>query len=136
MDNLKFNVSNLLTQDIGATQGFEIYTKPKPDNPDNIKQIKGVVTLMNADTKILGTFQVDATIDLECSRCLKEFPKSYTLNFERQFQYHPQSDSEDLPISPNQTLDIAEAIKEEILLKIPLKPLCKKDCKGIKYNKQ
>lgn len=136
MDNLKFNVSNLLTQDIGATQEFEIYIKPKPDNPDKIKQIKGMVTLMNADTKILGTFQVDVTIDLECSRCLEEFPKSYTLNFERQFQHRPQTDSEDLPISPDQTLDIAEAIREEILLKIPLKPLCKNDCKGIKYNKQ
>lgn len=59
--------------------------------------------------------------DLVCSRCLKEFEQNlrnddFTL---------------DVDVSGQDEVDITDNIREEIVVLLPIKPLCKKDCKGL-----
>jgi len=59
--------------------------------------------------------------DVRCVRCLEKFHQTFSEEFN--FNY--------LISDENQILDITERVREELILNFPLKPLCRKDCKGI-----
>lgn len=63
--------------------------------------------------KIMGT------MSFECSRCLKVFEQKIEIPFECSFT------KEDFEC------DVAEEIRETIIINIPMQPLCGKDCKGL-----
>ncbi|MEW6009037.1 MAG: DUF177 domain-containing protein [Candidatus Omnitrophota bacterium] len=71
--------------------------------------------VLNVDVIMSGAMKFD------CSRCLKpgkwQFKKNTKFNFD---------------IKPTDTsIDITPDLKEEIILNLSLKPLCKSDCKGL-----
>ncbi len=75
--------------------------------------------------KVGNTVSVHAKVhserDVRCVRCLGKFHQKLFDEFD--FNYLISSES--------QILDITENVREELILNFPLKPLCKKDCKGI-----
>ncbi len=133
MKTLRVSVADLLNQGVGAQKTVEIDSSFANDLV--VPKIKGKVTLTNTKDSILAFFQVDATVELECSRCLNHFRKGYTLNFEREYRRLAR-DREELAVEKGLTVNLTEAIKQEIILKIPYKPLCKPDCPGIQYKKE
>jgi len=84
---------------------------------------------------------ITAGINLECSRCLE----SFTLPIKTVYEYTflPAEDmpgneeteltGEDLGLSyyRNDTIDLDPIILEQIVIQIPIKPLCKESCKGL-----
>ncbi len=81
-------------------------------------------------------------IELVCSRCLKTFDYSCDDTFE--VIYLPQPDEQelvdeieleaaDLSISyyQGETISLTELIREQLLLWLPVKPLCKDECAGL-----
>ena len=55
----------------------------------------------------------------ECSRCLEIFNKDVNISFEHSFTKQEWS------------VDITDIIEQNIILNIPMKPLCSDGCKGI-----
>lgn len=88
---------------------------------------------------IEGSFTISVT--LKCSRCLKEFSSPLDVTFRD--EYNPAGELEhedeqqltgtelDVGFYSNDEIDISELIKEQVLLAVPMKPLCKSDCQGI-----
>ena len=78
---------------------------------------------------------------LACDRCLKEFESDYKSFFE--IHYRPQfeegPDSEEIYSEmeyevvyfEGDLLDIADQIRQTILLSVPMRALCRDDCRGI-----
>ncbi len=62
------------------------------------------------------------TIQMTCSRCLNTFSKSWT-----DPSYHFDCEV----ASPHEIIDLTENIREDIILDLPVKPLCREDCKGL-----
>lgn len=64
--------------------------------------------------------KINATMYLNCSRCLEEFimplSKEVKLNF---------------LIEHQEVVDLTDNLREEIILEYPLKPLCRPDCRGL-----
>ena len=61
-------------------------------------------------------------LSLQCSRCIKMFSTSvHDLSFLRVYEL----------MSDSQIVDITPDIREEVILNIPLFPICKSDCKGL-----
>ncbi len=91
--------------------------------------------------KVLIEGAVKITVLLECSRCLKEvscfvetvFKDEYNPaeEIEREEVQHLTEKKLDLSYYSNDELDIAELINEQILLAVPMKPLCSSGCSGI-----
>lgn len=74
-----------------------------------------------AGQDLIVTGQAEFTLKCECSRCLDTIQRliktqNMCLLFEK---------------CPDQEVDITEDIREELLLQIPTKILCREDCKGI-----
>ena len=83
--------------------------------------------------------QVDARLTLECARCLTPFghevsePVDFIIRSEVPSEEPRAIDDEDYVFFKGNdlTVDIVEPVRQAILLSLPLKPLCREDCRGL-----
>jgi uncharacterized protein len=85
--------------------------------------------------------RVKTTLELPCSRCLE--PYSLPVDQEFDLRYHPHSEAsaeaetevedEDLETSfyRDEQIDLNDLLREQFYLALPMKPLCREDCKGL-----
>lgn len=90
-----------------------------------------------------GTLRV--SVGLSCGRCLSDYSRllvipfraTYTDTIKTQNNLRAETEVElttetiDLFQFQGREIDLGEAIQEQILLSLPLRPLCRKDCKGL-----
>ena len=92
--------------------------------------------------EVLVRGEMTAALDLVFGRCLKGFMRKECISF--YLTYHSEEalegvaenqevapDEMDTGFITGEELDLGEVIKEQLLLNIPMKPLCRDDCKGI-----
>jgi uncharacterized protein len=92
--------------------------------------------------EITITGRLATTLTMKCSRCLRPFQASFAEDFE--VVYCPQPESEalaeeielnetDLNVSyyEGDTISLADVARDQLLLLLPIKPLCKPDCAGL-----
>jgi len=80
------------------------------------------------DDGILAQGSLRLVLDCECARCLKPFP--FQLNLDN-WAAHLPLEGEDAVTINNDSVDLTPAIREDILLELPQRPLCKPDCAGL-----
>ena len=84
---------------------------------------------LQADVKTTGVFQ--------CDRCVEEFEHNVSARFSALYVYDSlddgrSTDDEVRVISPETPqIDLTDDIRESVMLSIPLKLLCKENCKGL-----
>ncbi len=87
---------------------------------------EGVITRLGVDDyKIKGTVKV--AFNTSCDRCTKDIVETVDVNIDKELSLAP-NDEEFLQGS---VLDLEKLLLEEIYLNLPVKTLCKEDCKGI-----
>ncbi len=73
-------------------------------------------------------------IELSCSRCLNSFIYLLESDFQEKFQ-HISSESEKEPFHEDffrgEAFNLAGILRENIILALPLKPVCSSNCKGL-----
>ncbi len=84
---------------------------------------------------------VQAQVDLKCCRCLKSFPHEVEQEFDLTYEPDPEvEEGEEIALSygdleigfyRNDELDLSLIVGEQVLLEIPMKPVCREDCKGL-----
>lgn len=93
--------------------------------------------IFKVDDNVILNGSIEYTFEDECARCLLPFDKTVTTKFEavlvRQLEENEESDEIKLKITDG-CVDLEETIKQMIYLSMPMKSLCKKDCKGICPN--
>lgn len=145
-NDLNYNVSGLLHEQVGATRGYEL-NEPELDLDENqhATDLTGSVQLLRIGTGILATVTVKATVELQCSRCLIPIKREVETKFEEDFRptvsvatgekvaaaLEGEDEEDFFRISPQQVLDITEAIRQNLLVNVPLQALCKPDCAGL-----
>jgi uncharacterized protein len=70
--------------------------------------------IVRDDKDIIVTGDLAATFSLECGRCTERF----------QHRLHLPHYSLEMPVENNQTMDLTDAIREDILLALPSYPRC------------
>ena len=91
--------------------------------------------------EVEGRVEVDAL--LACSRCLDEFAAkisgSFSLTFARELP-EVDTDEDEIEISAEEMglilysddrIDLREAVQQEVVMALPLRPLCDSRCKGL-----
>jgi len=92
------------------------------------------------DIKIKG--KIKGSYSLVCSRCLEIFEKDFSQDVSVTFKpfYETQREGEEIELTLKEMkvnlykgdrISILDLIKEEIYILVPLKPLCREDCKGL-----
>jgi uncharacterized protein len=102
--------------------------------------------LVNTGGRVLVTGKLVTTAKMECGRCLKKFDMPVDIYVEEEYVKsleNSQCDSENeecveielkdkdmaLEIDKNNIIDLDEAIRQNILVSLPIKPLCSRSCK-------
>lgn len=93
------------------------------------------VRLSRARSGLLAEVVVTATVELVCSRCLREYEQPVTAEFSEVAALHGAVAEEGaeggLEVSEAGTLDLEPLLYEALVLGIPMKPLCGPECAGI-----
>jgi uncharacterized protein len=87
------------------------------------------------------TGTVKTTLELPCSRCLEDFTHPVEAEFD--LRYLPEGanagedereiDEDDLTTAfyRDDTIDLGQLMREQFYLALPMKPLCKEECRGL-----
>jgi uncharacterized protein len=79
---------------------------------------------------VRGGFSGNTT--LECVRCLNEFNANLKWSFTELYAFDGRSETESGLILPEDAhIDLAPLIREYAFLEVPIKPVCRADCKGL-----
>ncbi len=113
------------------------------DDPDHVEILEAVSfmgKIARAGNDVYLTGAARGLVALRCSRCLEDF--AFPLKCHLDVHYIPSPDqlpeeieleAEELDESTYQgeEIDITPEIRDQLLLSLPLKPLCKEDCLGL-----
>ena len=106
-------------------------------------RLRGHVEVVDGTTLHLRG-RLDGTIEIDCARCLERygvtFGQELDLFYLPRAAGQPEAQEEEVELSDrdvvvgyyeNDHLDLGEVVREQILLGLPLKPLCREDCRGL-----
>ena len=92
----------------------------------NVKDMAGYITL---------NLVADVLYKTSCARCLAPISKSKEIVFTKTVVSEDMEvqneDNDDYIFSKDGYIDVDEALIEQIMLELPLRHLCKEDCKGL-----
>ena len=138
---MQINLSELFTSE-GKTKGYtlkiEMTQFQTSDGAYEIVEPKPVmlkvVNVGNRTLVLKG--QADLSLMIPCDRCLEPVRCSFHLDLERTLDMNQTAEEriEDLDEQPyleGYNLDVDQLVRDELLLNLPMKVLCKEDCKGI-----
>lgn len=145
----RLNVASLLMEPVGNTRDVTIELDRLPLDEDlTARNIDAQARLTRIKDAILVDARVTGMVPLECATCLAEYDQSILETFSEAFRQlvdvrtgaalssslQPTDDgSDDEPgftINENHELDLGEALRQWIVLAIPIKPCCGPDCPG------
>ena len=151
MNALRINVAGLLKEFAGAAREYPISAPPdelttllKEEHPSVIQALEplaGSVRLMRTQHSVFVRGRLGSRLEIECSRCLD--PAELGVTFQVEAEYFPEIDihtgaglpkpDDDLAftIDPNHELDLTEAIRQHLLLEMPMHVVCREACKGL-----
>ena len=132
---MKINISNL-------SQGTHEYELSKSAEELELHEhflgdITSHVTLEKSARQILLRAGLRSSASFQCDRCLDEFTKDISPSFQIVYVWDGEERGfdreEDIRLLRADTniIDISDAVRDTLLIAVPLKLLCKEDCAGL-----
>lgn len=107
-------------QELNALKGYS-FSRPLTINGAIVNRA-GVVTL---------NYTAAFTLHACCDRCLIEFDRDYSFDFEHVIVRSMNGDNDEYVVTEFDKLDMDELALTDCLLQLPSKMLCKEDCLGL-----
>lgn len=135
------NVVALLKDQVGAFRNYRLTLDEFPLDGELVaRNIEGRFRLVRLSDEIMAMVEARGVAALECQRCLRTYDQPFSVKFEEEFRLSidlatgadlaVDDDDERFGISDNHELDIAEPLRQEILVSLPMRPVCGDDCPG------
>jgi uncharacterized protein len=130
---LRVNVGFLLKEGTGYSRELDLHAAHVTVTDDfEIDNLRGSVRLTRIPQGILVQGYLYAETLTECVRCLEPFPFLFRLEFSDLFAYPPSTSGDQAyQVSEGGFIDLAPIVREEGILAVPIRALCRPDCKGL-----
>ena len=135
---------NLKTLKEGITEYWEECDTKTLSLPEGefslVGNLKAHYRLRKSGKTLEFKIETTYTLELTCSRCLEKFKKEFRENAIYTVQVGTEKFEEEKELTtdeilmlfiPTEELDTVPILREIVLLSIPMKPLCRPDCKGL-----
>ncbi|MBI4331953.1 MAG: DUF177 domain-containing protein [Chloroflexi bacterium] len=136
---MEINVAQLLKEPVGSTRSYEVDEELNLDGGK--ASFSGRILLTRLNSSILVSGKVKAALPQVCSRCLRDFPSVAPFEVEEEFfptvdvntglPVEQSGEETGFTIDANHVIDLDEALRESLLVALPMKPLCQPDCVGL-----
>lgn len=121
---------------------FAQWLKEQPGLDFSVSQpINGTIRLERHDDNILVRGHLRGELNFTCSRCLDVFTAPLAADFDLLLKIgRPPVPTQEVELDEGELdedyflgdeLDLNALLREQILLTLPLKPLCREDCRGL-----
>lgn len=143
------NVASLLQENVGSARNVHIRLDSfQLDDELYANDLEADVRLTRLSRQVLADGTVRANVALECVRCLTTFEQAVETSFSEQYrQSHDvrsgtnisdhreddeemDADDESFVIDEGHELDLTEALRQNLVLALPMVPICGPDCPG------
>ena len=142
---MRFNVAQLLKEGVGARRWYALEETIDTLPETGTTRVKGEVTVTRIDKGVWVNGAVETNASCACSRCLIQ--AEYSVHFQLDEEYLPTVDIDTgttlkveetqevregtFTLDQNHTLDLTEAIRQYVIINLPMKPLCRQTCPGL-----
>jgi uncharacterized protein len=132
--SLRPNVGFMLHEAAGYHRVFEIDLE-SVTLPDGfyLESIRGELALTRTKEGIWVDGEMEGRIPATCTRCLDDFSLALHIELEELFYYPPYKAPEPTLYTIEETgvMDLVEPVREEFVLSLPIRALCRPDCQGL-----
>jgi uncharacterized protein len=140
---MKYNAAQLLVEPVGTIRQYELDEPPYEIDAGvrTTAPLQGQVKLTRTNRGILADARLRTELQQECSRCIEDVVAPVSVRFLEEF--YPTVDLRTgLPakapeggsgfmMTEAHEVDLTEAVRQSVLLEMPMKPLCRPDCAGL-----
>ncbi len=129
----ELNIGFLITSAVGTCRDFPFeFDQIKLGSDLPVTDFSGLVTFSRTQQGLLIQGKFVASTILECVRCLDQYSQPLTWEFTDLFAFNSKSVSDsNLLVPENGRIDLEPLLREYALLEVPIKPICRKECKGL-----
>jgi uncharacterized protein len=136
------NVAALLKEPIGSVRDIAVSIDRFELDDDLIAStILGEARLIHLQDEVLADVKLTANVGLECDRCLREYQQPVRVRFSAEYEptidvhtgrtvneYDDEGDR--FAINEHHEVDLAEPMRQELIVALPMVAVCGKDCPG------
>ncbi|EHI98457.1 protein of unknown function DUF177 [Clostridium sp. DL-VIII] len=91
-----------------------------------------VIGVISSDSDILIlNAKIKTNLEMTCSRCLDTFIYPIDIDIEERFTTNRDSEDDEAIVVMDDVLDITDIVENSIISTLPIKRVCKNDCKGL-----
>ena len=134
LDALRPNVGFLLKETAGYKRAlqFDLSDLALADDA-RVYSLVGELSLTRTSRGIWVDGHLEGELPATCGRCLEEFAAPYKIEFQELFFYPPSAaaDAAEYVVTTDAILDLVSPLREQVLLNVPMRPLCRVDCHGM-----
>jgi uncharacterized protein len=130
---LQINVGFIVHETVGYYREFLLESPAIYLHPDlGLEDFLGTVKVSRTAKGLLVQGNLSAKVNTECVRCLENFFLPLRIDFTDLYAFSPNSiDDSGLLLPENGKIDLEPSIREEMLLAIPINPICTPNCRGL-----
>jgi uncharacterized protein len=129
----RINVGFLYSQPIGTGRDVHFdFAQVQVTSEFEVSDLSGVARFGRTRQGILVQGDFNASIPVDCVRCLESFSQPLHTCFDELFAFDRRSESESELILPEDAnIELAPLLREYLMLEIPICPICRVDCQGL-----
>lgn len=144
---MKISVAPLLKQPYGASEDYDLGEASIDERSQHaglveagVRSIAGSLVFTHTNPGVYVAGELAASVELECGRCLDHFTASLPVRVSEQYYATMNVQTGALLAAPPRDayvighdfiIDVTPLLREQVLLELPLKPLCRGSCAGI-----
>ena len=111
-----------------------------------VDPVAGELSLISTGQTVCLTGRVHTVLNLVCGACLRGFQQRLEFPVDEEFGRLPTSRADAgsargetalspadfvVPIGPDEVVDLAEVVRQHLLLALPIAPRCREECRGL-----
>lgn len=129
---LRLNVGYFYNKPIGYSREIPIEIEHLELDDLITKNLMSGIVISRTREGLLLQVKGTADVETDCVRCLKIFFLTINFGFEELYQFPSRTREEtDLVVRSDGYIDLRPLYREYLILALPIKRLCKPDCKGL-----
>lgn len=143
IDTPVVNVAQHLKESPGSTRDYDVRVPPGfgSDELATVEPLTGQVRMTRTNRGLYVELQIETALEMECGRCLVPTPTPVRIAMNEEFfptvdiasglpskvEHEPDS----FRVDENHEIDLTEAIRQYALVNLPMRALCRPDCRGL-----
>ena len=131
-DNNFLDISKLLSGELESLP-FDLGEIPFPNGDEEIAvsslRFSGKAADISGFIRLIGI--ITGEHSALCGRCLAPVARAFSIEIDLSVVTSPTESDEDVILAEGQKIDLGTFVTETVLLNLPLRLLCREDCKGL-----